>query len=57
VARLTKKEAGVEPGPKERAACIRTATQPPEFGRAIWVTQLKCMRDATSTADLRKCGR
>lgn len=55
VARIMKKEANVEMGEKDRAACIRQMGTPPEFGRVPWVKQLKCIRDADTAKDLDAC--
>jgi hypothetical protein len=35
--------------------CMRRAENAPEFGRAIWVKQLKCMRDASDMSQLKAC--
>jgi hypothetical protein len=55
LARVTKKEAGVALPPPEHAKCLARVAKEPEFGRANWVKQLKCMRDAGSRAELSHC--
>lgn len=35
--------------------CMRRATKAPEFGKAVWVKRLKCMRDAADMTGLRAC--
>lgn len=39
------------------AECLVAAATPPRFGRMPWVTELKCMRDATDLAALEACER
>jgi hypothetical protein len=55
LARLQKKEAGVEMTDKARTQCLESAAKAPEFGRAPWVKRLKCYRDAQSLAELKSC--
>jgi hypothetical protein len=38
-----------------RKDCERIATREPEFGKAVWVKRLKCMRDAGDIAALKDC--
>ncbi len=38
-----------------RTECVARATTAPEFGRAVWVKQLECMRDAVDMAGLTRC--
>lgn len=38
-----------------RRECLQRATKAPEFGRAVWVKQLKCMRDASDMRALKAC--
>jgi hypothetical protein len=56
IAAVTKKETGIDLGAKTRAECIRHA-QPPEFGRIPWVSQMKCLKDARSLAEIEKCAK
>jgi len=55
VARLTKQETGRELPATLLNECLRQASTAPEFGRAVWVKQLKCMRDARSGEQLEQC--
>lgn len=55
LSRLTKKEAGTALPAPEHSKCLARAAREPEFGRANWVKQLKCMRDADSRAELAHC--
>ena len=55
VARLFKDKTGAILPENERGRCEKQATKAPEFGRGIWVKQLKCMRDAQSYDDLKSC--
>ncbi len=57
VSRVMKQETGVELPASERGTCVRRASTPPEFGRAVWVKQLKCMRDAKSSREVDSCSR
>ena len=38
-----------------RDDCMHRASKEPEFGRAIWVKRLKCMRDAPDMNGLKVC--
>ena len=53
---VAKKETGVALPTQERESCIRRL-QPPEFGRIPYVAQMKCMKNATSAAELKQCGK
>lgn len=55
VARIAKKESGIDVPAKAKSECVASAGKAPEFGRAIWVKQLKCMRDASSSKELDQC--
>lgn len=55
VARILEKEVGKKMSDKEKTECIAQAEKAPEFGRAVWVKNLKCMRDAQSSKDLETC--
>src|SRR5262245_5038382 len=64
VERVAKKEIEDKAGVKEVSAdatkelrddCMRRASNAPEFGRAIWVKRLKCMRDASDMPALKAC--
>jgi hypothetical protein len=55
LARLMKKESGVEMNADLRKECVAMYSKEPEFGRVPWVKQLKCIRDAETGADLDKC--
>ena len=57
VARITKKETGLDLPEKVKTDCLQKAQKAPEFGRYPWVEQLKCMRDAETSAALTQCGR
>ena len=56
VAKIMKKEVGKEMSDKDRSECVAKAEKEPEFGRAVWVKNLKCMRDAESATQLAACG-
>jgi hypothetical protein len=55
VAKLMKKESGAEMPAEFKKECIAVYSKEPEFGRVPWVKQLKCIRDAETSADLDKC--
>ncbi len=55
VAKILQKEGGKEMSDKDRSLCIAQAEKAPEFGRAVWVKNLKCMRDAESASQLAAC--
>lgn len=55
VARIAKKETGIEVPTAATNDCVTKAGKAPEFGRAIWVKRLKCMRDASSSKELDQC--
>jgi hypothetical protein len=55
VARIAKKESGVDVPAKMKSDCVTSAAKAPEFGRAVWVKKLKCMRDASSSKELDQC--
>lgn len=38
-----------------RTKCEKRASKAPEFGRGVWVKQLKCMRDAEDGTALEGC--
>lgn len=57
VSRIVKAESGADLPATEAASCVRRASTPPEFGRAVWVKQLKCMRDAKSSKEVDACSR
>ena len=48
-------ETGLDLPQKDRDDCMRRASKAPEFGRAVWVAELKCIRDAKSSTELRQC--
>ncbi len=54
VAAVTKKETGHDFGAKDREACIQSV-QPPEYGRIPYARQMKCLRDAKTSAELDAC--
>jgi len=56
VAKIMKKEIGKDMSDKEKSECVARAEKAPEFGRAVWVKNLKCMRDADTAKDLETCG-
>lgn len=53
--KIIKSETGLDLPQKDRDDCIRRASKAPEFGRAVWVAELKCIRDAKSSKELRQC--
>ncbi|MCH9682089.1 MAG: hypothetical protein K0V04_11695 [Deltaproteobacteria bacterium] len=62
VARITGHERASTPQPPaprqahdSHAECVARASRAPEFGRAVWVRQLECMRDAADMAGLARC--
>jgi hypothetical protein len=55
VARIAKDETGVELPAKAKDECVKSASKVPDFGRAVWVKQLKCMRDAKNRDELEAC--
>jgi hypothetical protein len=55
VARIVKKEGGGDFSDKDRQACVAEAGKAPDFGRAVWVKKLKCMRDAQTSVELVAC--
>jgi hypothetical protein len=55
MAAIIKNERGVDFPQKDRAHCVERASKAPEFGRAIWVAELKCIRDAKSSRELSQC--
>jgi hypothetical protein len=56
MADILKNESGVDFPQKDRDDCVRRASKAPEFGRALWVAELKCIRDAKSSKELQQCG-
>jgi hypothetical protein len=56
MAQIVKAETGVDLPAKDRDDCTRRAAKAPEFGRALWVAELKCIRDAKSSKELDQCG-
>jgi hypothetical protein len=55
VVRIVKDETGIEAPGELREECMQKASKAPEFGRAIWVKRLKCMRDAANKDELAAC--
>ena len=55
VAELMKKEKGIEMPAEFMKECVTVYSKEPEFGRVPWVKQLKCIRDAESSAELETC--
>jgi hypothetical protein len=55
MAAIIKNESGVDFPRGDRDDCVRRASKAPEFGRAIWVAELKCIRDAKSSKELSQC--
>jgi hypothetical protein len=55
VGRILEEDSGIAFPAKLREECMQRATKAPEFGRAIWVKQLKCMRDASNKSQLVEC--
>jgi hypothetical protein len=55
VARITKDATGVDVPAKAKEECVQSASKAPDFGRAIWVKQLRCMRDAKNHDELQGC--
>ena len=55
MARIVKDEKGIELPDQARDDCLRRASKAPEFGRAVWVAELKCLRDARTSDDLNRC--
>ena len=56
MAKIVKNESGVDFPQNGRDDCLRRASNAPEFGRAVWVAELKCIRDAKSSKELEQCG-
>jgi hypothetical protein len=55
VGRIFKEKTGVDYPPDEREKCMQRAEKAPEFGRAVWVKRLECMRDAADFEALQGC--
>ncbi len=56
VEKVWNKENASVPFPsKAKQECLDRAAKEPEFGRAIWVKNLKCTRDAQTFAEIKEC--
>jgi hypothetical protein len=55
VAKIMKKENGVDAPPAFMTECVAEYSREPQFGRLPWVTRLKCLRDAETSDALRAC--
>jgi hypothetical protein len=57
MARIVKSEQGVDLPQAVRDDCLKNAAKAPEFGRAVWVAELKCVRDARTSSDIKQCAK
>lgn len=55
VAKVMKKENGVDMPEAFMKECVAEYSREPAFGKLPWVTQLKCIRDADSSAAMQAC--
>ena len=55
VAKVMKKESGVDAPEAFMKECITEYSREPQFGKLPWVSQLKCVRDAESLTAMQAC--
>lgn len=57
VAKVMKKEGGTDMPEAFMKECVAEYSREPAFGMLPWVTKLKCVRDADSSAAMTQCGK
>jgi len=57
ISSVMEKESGAKLDDASMKECVTRYSRTPEFGLMPWTKKLKCLRDASSAAELDKCGK